>query len=108
MWLVVNEVERLRQPAALIDELDRVLLDEVAPLHLGQHAESFEDEVRLRDERLADVEARELLALEEFDLAAALSDEGGRSRAGRPAANDDHVGFAWKRGGHGAFPNEWV
>ena len=66
--LVVEEVERLGQLAVLVDELHAVLLDEVAALHLVQHVEPLEHEVRLRDQRFADVEAREVLALEQFDL----------------------------------------
>jgi hypothetical protein len=37
------------------------------------------------------MEAREALALEKADPAAALRNEGGGSRAGRAAANDDDV-----------------
>ena len=65
--LVVPEVERRRQLAARVDELHAVLLDEVALLHLVQHAEPLEHPVGLGDQRLADVEAREALALEERD-----------------------------------------
>ena len=73
--LVVPEVERRRQLAARIDELDAVLLDEVAPLHLRQHVEPLEHPVGLRNQRLADVKARELLALEEPDSDAPLREQ---------------------------------
>ena len=57
--LVVPEVERRRQLAVGADELHAVLLDEVAGLHLRQHAEPLQHPVGLGDQRLADVEARE-------------------------------------------------
>ena len=75
--LVVPEVERRRQLAGGVDELHAVLLDEVALLHLRQHVEPLEHPVRLGDQRLADVEARKVLALEELDAVA---------RAGRAAS----------------------
>ena len=64
--LVVPEVERRRQLAVRVDELHAVLLDEVALLHLRQHVEPLQHPVGLRDQRLADVEARKVLALEQL------------------------------------------
>ncbi len=90
---VVEEVERLREPAVLVDELDAVLLDEVAAFHFVEHAEPFEHVVSLRDERLADVEARLPLALEKRDAMTFLGDERRDRGATRPAANDDDIGF---------------
>ena len=43
--LVVPEVERRRQLAARVDELDAVLLDEVALLHLRQHVQALQHPV---------------------------------------------------------------
>ena len=64
--LVVPEIERRRQLAVRVDELHAVLLDEVALLHLRQHVEPLEHPVGLGNQRLADVEARKALALEEL------------------------------------------
>jgi hypothetical protein len=92
--LVLVEVERLRQLAALVDELHRVLLDEVARLHLLQHPGPLQPVVGVRDHRLADVEAREVLALEQLDAVALLRQERRAGGAGGAAANDYHVDFA--------------
>ena len=89
--LVVPEVERLRELAVLVDELDAVLLDEVARLHLLQQAGALEGEVGIRDHRLADVEAREVVALEEFDAIALLGEQRRDGRAGGPAADHDDI-----------------
>src|SRR5205814_3117945 len=92
---VIEEVERLRQLAVLVHELDAVFLDEVAALHFFEHAEPLEHVVGLRDERLADMEARVLLALEKRDTMALLGDESGHGGTTRPAANDNDIGFDW-------------
>ena len=101
MRLVVHEIERLGQLAVLIDELHAVFLDEMAGLHLRQHAEPLEHPIGLGNQRLADVKARELLALEELHAQAMLGDQCRGGRAGRPAANHDDVGgfrlWAWAR-----------
>ena len=89
--LVVPEVERRRQLAVGVDELDAVLLDEVAALHLRQHVQPLEDPVGLGDERLADVEARKRLALEQPDLEAVLRQQGRGSRPSRATANHNDV-----------------
>ena len=52
----------------------------------------LEREVRIRDHRFADVEAREVVALEQLDLVALLGEQGGDGRAGRPAADHDDIG----------------
>src|SRR5262245_9583821 len=83
--VVVDDVERPLQLAPLVYELDRGLLDEVARPQLRQHVEPLEDEVGLRDERLADVESGELLTLEQLHLAAVLGEQRRTGRAGRPA-----------------------
>ena len=74
MRLVIEEVERLRKLASLVDELNGVLLNEMAPFQLGEHVQPFEYVVGVRDQRLTDMEAREFLAFEELDLVALLSD----------------------------------
>ena len=89
--LVVPEVERRGQLAVRVDELHAVLLDEVALLHLRQHVQPLEHPVGLRNQRFADVKARETLALEELDAIAALGDQRGHRRSGRTAADDDDV-----------------
>ena len=81
--LVVPEVERRRQLAVGADELHAALLDEVAALHLVQHVQPLQHPVGLGDERLADVEAREGLALEQLDAAAVLGEQR-RRRWNRP------------------------
>src|SRR5207249_10490175 len=70
--LVVPEVERRRLPAAGADELDAVLLDEVAVAELVEHVQAAQHPKGFGDERLADVEAREALALEQLDADAVL------------------------------------
>src|SRR5690606_15251863 len=54
-------------------------------------ADALEHPIGLGDQRLADMEARKRLALEEPDLQPSVRKNGGRGRAGRPAANDDDI-----------------
>src|SRR5207249_9614377 len=89
---MLHEVKRLGQLALLANELNAVLFDEPASPHLGQHVEALENPVGLGNERLADVKAREALALEQLNLDALLSDERGRGGPRWPAANDDDLG----------------
>ena len=88
---VVPEVERGRQLAARIYELHAVLLDEVAPLHLRQHVETLQDPVGLRNQRLADVEARKFLALEQPHTNATLREQRRRGRTRRSATDNNDV-----------------
>src|SRR5262245_38667690 len=90
--LVVPEVEGRRQFAVRAHELNAVLLDEVALLHLRQHVEALQHPVGFGDQGLADVEARELLALEELDRDALLGEERGDGGACRTSTDDDDVG----------------
>src|SRR5205807_2851131 len=90
--LVIDKVKRLRQLAVLVDELDAVLFDKMAAAHLAEHVEPLQDPIGLRNERLADVEAREALALEKLDAIAALREQRGGRRAGRAAADNEDVG----------------
>ena len=89
--LVVEEIERRRQLAAGIDELHAVLLDEMACLHLVEHVQPLEHPIGLGNQRLADMEARKLLALEQLDANALLGQQRGDGRARRSAANDDDL-----------------
>src|SRR5690349_1806731 len=96
------EIERLRFLPRCVDELHAVFLDEWAGLEPGEHAETLERPVRLRHERFADVEAREVPAFQQEDFFSRLGEEGSGGRAPGPAADDDavvmgcevgHVGF---------------
>ena len=93
--LVVPEVERRGQLAAGADKLDTVLLDEVAGLHFRQHVEPLEHPVRFGNQRLADVKAREFLALEQRHRQPLLSQQRRGGRPGRPTADHDDVRLAW-------------
>ncbi len=66
--LVVPEVERRRQLAGRVDELDAVFLDEVAVLHFGQHVQPPQHPIGFGDQRFADVETGEVLAFEQRDV----------------------------------------
>ena len=67
--LVVVEVERRRLLPGRVDELHAVFLDEGAGLHLVEHVQTLEHPIGFGNQRLADVEAREFLALVEANLA---------------------------------------
>ena len=73
-----------------VDELGARLVD-VAPVDLFEDAELAPDVVREGQHRLADVEARELLALEDEDAALALPQKVCGRRARRTATRDDDV-----------------
>ena len=87
--LVVPEVERSRLAPFGVDELHAVLLHEVAGLHLRQHVELLQHPVGLRDQRLADVKARKLLALEQLHGQALLGEQRRYRRPRRASADDD-------------------
>ena len=91
MRLVVPEVEGFGELAVLVDELHAVFLDEVAFLHLREKPGALDGEVGIRNHRLADVEARKVVALEKLDIEALLGQQRRDSGPGRPAANDDNV-----------------
>ena len=88
---VVPEIEWRRQPAARVDELHAVLLDEMAALHLRQHVQPLQHPVRLGNQRLADMKAREALALEQLDANALLREQRRHRRPRRAAADHDDV-----------------
>src|SRR5439155_8870080 len=89
--LVVPEIERGRHLTRSADELDAVLLDEGASLHLVEHLEPPQHPVGFRDKRLADMETREALAFIELDAMALLGDQRRHRAPRRPAANDDDI-----------------
>ena len=72
--IVLHEVEGLRDPASLIDELHAVFFDKMAVFELIEHVQPFEHPIGLRDQRLADVEPREVLAFEQLHLVTLLCD----------------------------------
>src|SRR5262249_41970232 len=63
---VIDEVERLGKSSILRYELDAVLLDEMAALHLVQEVQALDDPVGLRDKRFADMKARITFPLEKL------------------------------------------
>ena len=60
-------------------------------------ADGVEHVVDRRQQRLADVEARKAIALEQHDRAAGPGERGRRRRARRPAANHDHIAIEVRR-----------
>src|SRR5207253_9473318 len=87
--LVAEEIEGVLEPGLLIVESRAVLQLEPA---LGDHlvdAQSVQDRKRRGEQGLADVEARERLALDEEHATAGLREEAGGGRARRPSAADD-------------------
>ena len=91
MRFVLVEIERFGKLAVGVYELHAVFLDEVANLHLAKHIETFKDPVSLRNQRFADVEPWIVFALEKLYFVAGIGDERRHGRAGRPAANHNHV-----------------
>ena len=77
MRIVLAKSERLGQLSLFVNELDTVLLGEVACFHLVQHSETFDDRIAIRDQRFADMESWKMLALVESDLETALCQQGG-------------------------------
>jgi hypothetical protein len=106
MRLVVEKIERGGYLAAGTDELNAIFLDEMARIHFVEHFEPAEDPIGLRDQRLADVEAREPLALEELDSMAPLGNQRRDRAAGWTAPDDDHIRhFATVVGNHDELRN---
>jgi hypothetical protein len=64
----------------------------MAGLHLLEKTGPLEWEIRVGNHRFADVEAREVFALEQFDGVALLGEESRDRAAGRAAADHDDVG----------------
>src|ERR1051326_4973688 len=88
---VLVEAERVAERAVAGDELRAVLRHEVALLELLEDAEALEDVGVEREERLADLEAREALALEQQYVEAFFRQECCGGGAGGAAADDDDV-----------------
>ena len=84
------ELDELAMLVVGRDELDAVLrhADRLDPL---AHAEPVEQGDVGRQQRLADVKARVARLLDDDDVAALLGEQRGDGRAGRAAADDEHV-----------------
>ena len=111
MLEVFEEVERLREVPAPADELDAVLAGEVRFLHALDHADALEWEVRVRDQRLADVITWKLFPLDGEDAAAFGSQYRRGGGTGRPCADHDGVVAVhrrWRdlRGVRGSMPGQ--
>src|SRR5712691_379014 len=89
--LVPKEVERVLEPRLLVVERRAVLHLEPALGDGSVDAQAVQDRKRRRQQGLADMEAWERLALDEEHATPGLGEKGASGRAGRPAANDDHV-----------------
>jgi hypothetical protein len=85
----VGEAEERELAGALVEEL-RALLEVVRP-GVHRHAEPFKQRQVDRQQRLADVKPRELLALEHHHAAPRLGQQVGRRRTSRSAADDHRV-----------------
>src|SRR5262249_61538856 len=68
------------------------LAQEAVGFALRGDADRVEDRQRRRQQRLADVVAREALALEQRHGYAGVGEERGRHRSGRPTADHDDIG----------------
>jgi hypothetical protein len=79
------------------DELDTVLLH-ADRLDALAHAELVEQHRVGGQERLADVEARMVLFLDDDDVAPGFGEQRGDGRARRPAADDKDVAFELRTG----------
>ena|SRR5438128_12584756 len=90
------EAERIADRAVAGDELRAIFRKEVAGHQLLAEAEAIEEVVVVGKKRLADLEAREAVALQQQDGQAAPSEKRGSRRAGRTAADDDDV-VHWTR-----------
>ena len=77
--------------AVVHDELETLLLDVIDLVELVEDPEVLEDGEAEGGDRLADVEAGELGALEDEDLAPSLSEPGAAGRTRGTAANDHDV-----------------
>ena len=89
--LALEEVERVLEPRLLVVERGAVLHLEPPLGERRVDAQPIEDRECGRQQRLADVEPREGLALEQEHAAAGLREEGRGRGAGGPAADDEHV-----------------
>jgi hypothetical protein len=88
--LAEEEAPRLALPAP--EKRAAGLSEEPVTLDGGRRADGVEDRERRREERLADVVAREALALEEDDAMAGVGEDSGADGAGGAAADDGDVG----------------
>ena len=93
--LALAEVERVLEPRFLIVERCPVLVDEAMGADAVQHAQALEHRQVSGQQRLADVEAWEALALRHRHRQPAAGEEGGRGGAARTAAHHEHVVVRW-------------
>jgi hypothetical protein len=93
MGIILLEAERFGQFAVLVDKLNAILFGEMARLHLVQKSDSFDRTVAERDQRFADVEAWEMISLEDRDSVASLGEYCGCGTSRRPTADDNHIWF---------------
>src|ERR1043166_3926068 len=84
-----GEEKRLAAVAEM--ELRAVFLDEPRCLQRGQHAHGFEDSLIIRKQRFANVEAGEMLLLQNEHMLPGARQEGRRGAAARAAANHNGV-----------------
>src|SRR2546428_218509 len=90
--LARQEIERLRRAVVLLVDEARAVLDlEAELLDRRLRAELLQQEHRGGQQRPADLEAPESLALEERHAQSPVGQEGCRARAARPAAYHDDV-----------------
>jgi hypothetical protein len=88
---VLEEVKRVGRAAVRTDKLHAELLGVVRRLQLLDQPHPLQRKIRVRNQRLADVVAREFFLLE-HQHAASLAGENRRCRGARGAAADnDHV-----------------
>ena len=95
MLQMLVEIERRGDPAVLAGELHGILPREVRLLKLLDHADPLEREVTERQQRFADVIAGEFFLFQQQHFVPMHGQDGRSGRAGRPAAHDDHVIFAF-------------
>src|SRR5262249_46335919 len=84
-------VKRRGHLPAGIDELDAVLLDEAALLHLRQHVEPLQHPVRFGNQRLADMKPWKLFTLEQLHAQPLLRHQRRHRRSSGPTAHHDDI-----------------
>jgi hypothetical protein len=85
------EAEAVADRAVPGDKVRAVLWKKIAGLELVRNAQSLEQIVVVRQQRLADLKTRKAFALEQRYGESLLGQEGRGGAAGRPSADDDYV-----------------
>src|SRR5207245_11602740 len=88
---IAIEAKGVSDRAVAGDEFRAVFRMEFANLQFRRDAEAIEQLVVVRKERLADLEARKFLALQQEHVESALAQQRCRGRAGRAAADHDDI-----------------